>query len=154
MVSLLFMQILKYTFDFPVVAMVSCIPVKRCWVGTTYCQLGKARGNGMKVFGERLARLPRGHSSLRTDRRATCPSRATNSQDLRSTMLATTRNLVFKLATARVFFFFFVPHRPPLSRLLRPHCQLGINRCQRSQATRAAALPPPPPIVETSMMVD
>jgi len=112
MVSLLFMQILKYTFDFPVVAMVSCIPVKRCWVGTTYCQLGKARGNGMKVFGERLARLPRGHSSLRTDRRATCPSRATNSQDLRSTMLATTRILVFKLATARVFCY---PPTTPIS---------------------------------------
>ena len=52
-------------------------------------------------------------------------------------MLATTRILVSKLATARVFCY------PPttLTLSLRPHCHLGIYRCQRSPTTRAAASP-------------
>ena len=119
-------------------------------VGTTHCQFGKARGNCMEVFGERLVRLLRGHSSLCTDRRATCPYRATNSQELRTSMLATTRTLFSKLATARVF----AAHPPPLTLAWRPHCHLGIYRCQRSQATRAAAPSSPPPTVDTSKKVD
>jgi len=44
---------------------------------------------------------------------------------------------------------FFVTHPPPLTLSLRPHCHLGIYRCQRSQETRAATSPPPPPTVDT-----
>jgi len=36
---------------------------------------------------------------------------------------------------------FFVTRPPHPTLLLRPHCHLGIYRCQRSQATRAAASP-------------
>ena len=35
----------------------------------------------------------------------------------------------------------FVSHPPPLTLPQRPHCHLGIYRCQRSQATRAATPP-------------
>ena len=45
----------------------------------------------------------RGHSSLRTDRRATYKYRTIDSHELRTLKLATTRILVSKLATARVF---------------------------------------------------
>ena len=75
----------------------------RCWVGTTHCQLGKARRNCIEVFGERLVRFLGGHGALCTDRRATCLGRATNSQELRTSMIATTRILFSKLATARLF---------------------------------------------------
>jgi len=57
----------------------------------------------MKVFGERLAQLLGGHSSLRTDRRATCPSRAANSQDWRSTMLAMVREPCSRSASPRKY---------------------------------------------------
>ena len=84
----------------------------------------------MKVFGGRFAWLLRGHSSLRTDRRATGLYRAIDPQGLRTSMLATTRILAF-----------FVSHPPPLTLPWRPHCHLGIYWCQRSQATRAATPP-------------
>jgi len=76
---------------------------KKCWVGTTHCQLGKARRNYGVVFGGRSTRLLRGHNSLRTDRRATSTYRTIDCHELRTSMLATTRSLVSKLATAHVF---------------------------------------------------
>jgi len=57
----------------------------------------------MGVLGETLVRLLGGHSTLCTDQRATCLGRATNSPELRTSMLATTRILFSKLATARLF---------------------------------------------------
>ena len=42
---------------------------------------------------------------------------------------------------ARYSSHFFVTHPPPLNLPLRPHCHLGIYRCQRSHATRAATIP-------------
>ena len=122
----------------------------KCWVGTTYCQLGKARGNGMKVFGERLARLLGGHSSLRTGWRATCPSRAANSQAWRPTMLATTRILVFKLVTARVFCY---PPTTPNS-LIAPSLLPRDQSVPTISSDKGNGTTPPPPTVETSMMVD
>jgi len=55
------------------------------------------------ALGGTSAWLRRGHSSLRTDGRATSIYRTTVSPELRTSMLATTRILVSKLATARVF---------------------------------------------------
>ena len=57
----------------------------------------------MEGSGGRFIRWLRGHSSLRRDRRATSTYRATNSLELRTSMLATTRILVSKLATAHAF---------------------------------------------------
>jgi len=73
-----------------------------CWVGTTHCQLGKARRNCVVVFGGSTGLLG-GHNSLCTDRGATSTYRTIDSHELRTSMLATTRILVSKLATARVF---------------------------------------------------
>ena len=65
--------------------------------------IGQSSGALCGGPGEKCAWLLGGHSSLCTDRRATCTYRTTSSQELRTSMLATTRILVCKLATARVF---------------------------------------------------
>jgi len=79
---------------------------KQCRVGTTHCQLSKARRNSVEVSGGRVARLLRGHSSRRADGRATCTYRPPiDPPEPRTSLLATTRILVFKLATARVLCF-------------------------------------------------
>ena len=108
-----------------------------CRVGTTHCQLDKGPDNCVEFCGGRFTWLLGGHSPLRTDRRAASTYTTINSQELKASMLAATRILVSKLATARVFCY--PPTTLPLPR--RPHCQLGIYRCQRSQATRAATSP-------------
>jgi len=78
----------------------------KCRVGTTHCRLRKARRNSVEVSGGRLARLLRGHSSPRADGRATCTYRPPiDPPEPRTSLLATTRIHVFKLATARVFCF-------------------------------------------------
>ena len=45
---------------------------------------------------------------------------------------------------------FFATHPPPSTLSLHPHCQCGIYRRQRSQATRATISHPMPPLVEIS----
>ena len=97
----------------------------------------KLGGKFVEVFGGMFAQSLRGHSSLRTDQRATGIYRTIDPQRFRTSMLATTRILVSRLATARVFCF------PPTTPncLMAPTLLAGIYRCQRSQATRAATPP-------------
>ena len=73
----------------------------------------------MKVIGGRFAWLLGGHSSLCTDRRATSACGTIDSQELRTSMLAS------KLATARIFRY--TPTTP--NSLTVSRCRLGIYRC-------------------------
>jgi len=73
----------------------------------------------VKVIGGRFAWLLGGHSSLCTDRRATSVCGTIDSQELRTSMLAS------KLATARIF-----RYTPTTSNSLTvSRCRLGIYRC-------------------------
>jgi len=78
-----------------------------------------------------------GHSSSRTDLGASSTYTTTDSGSSEpqcSLPLAFPSSSSLQLA-------FFVTHPLPLKLPLRPHCHLGIYRCQRSCATRAAILP-------------
>jgi len=90
-------------------------------------------------LGGTYAWLRRGHSSLRTDGRATSIYRTTISPELRTSMLATTRILVSKLATARVFCSlphkFFVPYN-----LASISCSLELTFFGHPLAHRHACL--------------
>jgi len=92
----------------------------------------------VEVFGERLAWLLRGHSSPRTDRRATCIYRTLDPLELREPRYSL--QLAFS-SPSSLHLAFFVTLPPPRALSLRPHCHLGIYRCQRSPTTRAAASP-------------
>ena len=79
--------------------------INKCRVGTTHCQLGKARRNRQGVVGGRFRGLLGGHSSPPMEMRATSTYRTIDSHVLRSSKLATTRILVCQFATARLLCF-------------------------------------------------
>ena len=95
---------------------------RKVFLFESFCMLGwknllpNGQSSGEKfveVFGGTFARLLRGHSSLCTDRGATSIYRTIDPQGFRTSMLATTRILVSRLARARVFSFcVFFAHLP------------------------------------------
>ena len=108
-----------------------------CRVGTTHCQLGQAKKNSVEVLEKRRAARSEviAHYAQTGELQAHIGPSTPRSWDPRcSLQLAFSSPSSLQLA-------FFVSHPPPLTNSLCPHCHLGIYRCQRSLATRAAASP-------------
>ena len=102
----------------------------------------KLRGQFVEVFGGTFAWSLRGHSSLRTDQRATSIYRTIDPQGFRISMLATTRILVFRLATARVFCFPpTTPHSPPAPSLSSR--DLPVPTISSDKGSDTSPTPPP-----------
>ena len=96
----------------------------------------------VEVFGGMFARSLRGHSSLRTDQRATSIYRTIDPQGFRTSMLATTRILVSRLATARVFCFPpATPHSSPAPSLSAR--DLSVPTISSDKGSDTSPTPPP-----------
>jgi len=116
-------------------------PIQRAWEymsgWNNPLPIGQSSGELDGGHGGTLTWMLGGHSSSRTDSGASSTYTTTdsrNSEPQCSLPLAFSSSSSLQLA-------FFVTHPPPLNLPLRPHCHLGIYRCQRSCATRAARLP-------------
>jgi len=98
--------------------------------------IGQSSGELYGGHGGTLTWMLGGHSSSRTD-----PASSTyTTTDSRSSEPEYSLPLALP-SSSSLPLAFFVTHPPPLNLPLRPHCHLGISRCQRSCATRAATFP-------------